>query len=248
MTDMAEARPRAAFRTSFYGVMGILILLTGLAGFAGTYFVPMAQGDFSHPNPVIHLHTAVAVMWLVIFIAQAHLVANRHVGLHRRLGMAGAGVAVLFVLTAIPTTYYMITTGLAGDDPARRFFAEVVSIAPITDLLFFVPLVAFAVARRKQPQVHKRMMLIATCFFVGPGTFRLVAAAFGSIEPPIGFIIDLTIAAFFLAGPVYDKLTMGRVHKTYWLVVPALLVVLVRMPFAAESGLWLPVVEAIARF
>lgn len=246
MTDALEARGGVAFRTSYYGMVGILILLLSLTGFASSYFVPLAAGDFSHANPVIHLHAVVATLWVLAFILQAHLVANGNSALHRRLGMVGIGIAVLFVLTAIPTTYYLITTGLASSDPERRFFAEVTSIAPITDLIFFVPLVAFAVMRRRQPQVHKRLMLMATCFFVGPGTFRLVNWIFGSIEPPISFIIDLTIAGFFIAGPVHDKLTTGRVHRVYWLVVPCVLVAVLRMPFAAESGLWLPVVKAIA--
>lgn len=246
MTDALTARGGAAFRTSFYGIMGIVILLFAFAGFASSYFMPIAAGSFSHPNPVIHLHAAMALLWLLIFITQAHLVANGNSALHRRIGMAGAVVGAAFVLTALPTIYYMITSGLASDDPFRRFNAEVVSIAAVSDLVFFVPLLAFAIMRRRRPEVHKRLMLLATCFFAGPGVFRLIFSIFGTVEPPIGPIVDIIIAGFFVAGPLHDRLTRGKIHKIYWLALPCVLLVLLRMLFAAESGLWAPVVRAIA--
>lgn len=63
---------------------------------------------------------------------------------------------------------------------------------------------------RRDPQTHKRLMLMATAgVLVGPGVSRL---PFASGRPPV---IGLIAVAFLLAGPAYDLATRRRVHRAY---------------------------------
>jgi hypothetical protein len=79
----------------------------------------------------------------------------------------------------------------------------------------FTILVAAGWYFRRNAQMHKRLMLMATASgLVGPGVSRLPLA---SGKPPV---IGLIVLAFLLAGPVYDLVTRQRMHQAYLWSVP----------------------------
>jgi len=249
MTD-TEQRAKPHFQTSFYGVVSLLIFVIVIGGFSTTYFIPIADGAFEHKNPYIHIHALIGTLWLLAYIVQTHLVAAGNRALHMKLGKAGALVALLFVVTGILTFVAMTKIGIASDNEFQRYSAEILGVAPVTDLTLFTLLVGTALARRKPPQVHKRLIYLASCLFVTPGMFRVMQWWVGDIPTPEngGLMIPLVFTAFIVAGPIYDKVTTGKVDRTYWWALPVWALVFFGVPISIATGFWAPVANWIAGF
>src|SRR5260221_9577395 len=88
------------FDNVFFSGMAFLILVTVFTGFARTYFL---AGVFRAPLPnlLIHIHGAVFSSWILLLITQTALVSAGRVDIHRRLGLAGFGLACLMVILGV---------------------------------------------------------------------------------------------------------------------------------------------------
>ena len=86
----------------FYTGMAIAVVITVFAGFARTYYL---RPYFGTPSltPLLQLHGIIFTSWLVLLLTQTSLVAANRTDIHRRLGMAGAVIAVLMVLVGSAT-------------------------------------------------------------------------------------------------------------------------------------------------
>jgi hypothetical protein len=129
------------------------------------------------------------------------LVAAGRTQVHRQLGAAGGVLAV-------------VMTGLAflvAIDGGRRGAAqpEVLSFLaiPLATVVVFPALVGAALYWRRQPDAHKRLMILATTELVAAGVGRI---AFIGAGGPWAFFAgtDLFVAALW----GYDVLTRGRLH------------------------------------
>jgi len=49
-------------------------------------------------NPLVTGHAIISLAWLLLFLTQATLIAKSRLNIHRRLGVFGAVLAVVFVV------------------------------------------------------------------------------------------------------------------------------------------------------
>jgi hypothetical protein len=101
---------------------------------------------------------------------------------------------------------------------------------PLGDMVLFAGFFGTAVAFRGKPEVHKRLVLLACIAVMFAGAFRL------------SYVLNrpLQIAVWYLplvAGMVYDRYKLGRVHPVYWIGAAIMAVALLRIPFG-ETALW----------
>ena len=115
-------------------------------------------------------HGIVFFMWLLLYLAQSLLIANRRVALHRRLGLTSVVLLALIIPLGFTTTTAMVRRGfdLSGDQHVNAHPVEGVSSdAPTASVFNFATLLTFAVLAvaaicyRGRPEVHKRLMLFA---------------------------------------------------------------------------------------
>ncbi len=222
----------------FYTGMAITAALVVFAGFAPTYYLKGAFGG--RPlSPLLHGHGLIFTSWILLFVLQTGLIAGRRTPLHRRLGVSGGALAVAMLVAGT----------MAAIDAARRGFTPpggppplTFLIIPLGDLVVFSALVAAALYRRRQPQTHKRLMLLATLALLTPAIARLPGIA--AIGPPAFWgLTDLFIVACF----VYDRVTIGRIHPAFkW----GGLFVLVMQPMRlilGGTGPWLAFAQWLTR-
>jgi hypothetical protein len=193
----------------FFGGMAIALTLTVFAGFSRTYYL----NDFANApfelSPLLHLHGAAFTAWMLLLVAQTTLIATRHVSVHRRLGVAGAGLAVLLVVLGSTAAVTRTADGSIADQgvPPLLFLA-----VPLFGMAVFAILMGAAVYLRHRGAAHKRLVILATLELVTAGVSRLpVVDAWG----PVGFfgVIDL----FVIAMVAYDLAALKRVHPaTLW--------------------------------
>jgi hypothetical protein len=202
--------PPPSERRFFTGI-AIAILVTVLVGFARSFYLRPLFPD--HPSPsesFFYVHGAVFTAWILLLLTQASLVAAGRTDLHRRVGAFGVALAILMVVLGAYAALVAATrpNGFVGVPiPPLQFL-----VVPLCDMVLFGTFVALAVAMRRDPQSHKRLMLLAT--------INLLTAAIarwpGVLQAgPLAFfgLTDL----FIVALAVWDFRTRGRLHPvTLW--------------------------------
>jgi hypothetical protein len=221
----------------FYFLMSLLIVIVVVFGFSHTVDRNLIHP--SMPRPVIlYIHAAVFTGWLAFFILQSALVRTRNVRVHRAVGWFGLVMGGLMPILGVATAISMSrfdTVQLHQTD------AELTLIIPLFDMLVFGSAFALAMYWRKQPELHRRLILIACC--------ALTAAAFGRfperILPPILFYcgVDLLI----LLGVARDLVVNGSVHRVYRYAIPAIVLGQIAVMYTVTHNLsaWLRIAHAI---
>ena len=235
----------------FYVLMAYACALIAFVGFAPTYWLPVASGSFTG-SPVIHLHGLLFSAWTLFFIAQTTLAATRHIDRHRALGLFGVALATAMLFAGIVAQIHSIRIGAAaGLELENRTF----SIVPITIIVFFACAVGAGIANVRRPDVHKRLMLVATISLLPPAIARLVALAAGlpigpGHPPPIVFSLVPSFASDLLLVPalLHDWRMRGRPHRVYLIAGAALLALqVIRVPLGSTPA-WHAVTDWLLAF
>jgi hypothetical protein len=196
----------------FYSGMAIAMALAVFVGFARTFYLrayfgthgTISGGPFT---PLVYIHAALFTTWVVLFLAQTSLVAAHRVAVHRRLGVAVAGLAGLMVVAG---TAIAIAQARRGGAPPGISPEQFLAI-PLGDMLGFATLVAIALWMRRNKEAHKRLMLLAYLAILAAAVARFPGVL------PLGpwAYYGLTFIPFLAAAIFYDRLTRGRVHPAY---------------------------------
>jgi hypothetical protein len=191
--------------------MAIAILAAVLVGFSRSTFLRPLFPDWPSPSETIfYVHGTLFAAWIALLVFQTSLVATGRTAVHRRVGPLGAVLAASMVVLGTvgaliaarrPTGFFQVPV------PPLQFLA-----VPLFDMVLFALFVSLAVARRRDAQTHKRLMLLATLNLV-----TAAVARWPGMLPlgPLGFfgITDL----FLVPLVVWDFRTRGRLHPaTLW--------------------------------
>ncbi len=236
-TPMA-ADARFAGERRFFAAMAIALLVVVFVGFARSFYLrPLFPEWHSPSEPIFYVHGAVFTAWIVLLVAQVSLVGAGRRDVHRRIGPYGAGLAVLMIV--LGTLAALIAarrpTGFIGVPvPPLRFLA-----IPLFGIAEFALFAALAIAKRRDAQAHKRLMLLATIVLTTAAIARWPVAGFYG---PLAFfgLTDLLLVPIV----VWDFATRGRPHPvTLW---GGLLIVVLEPIQLAISGTegW----QAVARW
>ena len=198
----------------FYFAMAVLIVLITVYGFHFTILENLVEAAVPRPL-IVWVHAAVFTAWLVLFFVQSGLVRIRRVGWHRTLGWLGlaigASMPFLGSATAIVMDRFRFQRLHANPTYEANFL-----ILQLNDMLLFTIFFALAALWRKKPQLHRRLMLIATCGLTSAAFGRFPSTAVSDVYFYV--LIDLLIAL----GVVRDLLVDRRIHPVYKYALPAL--------------------------
>ena len=226
----ASAMP-AARRNRFFATMALLLLAAVVAGFWNTFFHPPADAE---PLPgYLVLHGIAVSAWFALFAAQALLVAGGNVALHRKLGVLGLLLAVAVVATSLFTILQLPANWRRGgiDIDAQRGLVGLVVWGDLGALAAYVALLSRALLKRRQPDTHKRLMLLAMFSIMSPALIRVASLpVFAGIDAVLLTMLGLLALAAVLV--VHDIATLRRVHRETAWGVPFFLVVHLAPAFA----------------
>jgi hypothetical protein len=224
----------------FYFVMSLLIAAIVVYAFSHTVGDRLIHAVPRRPV-LLWVHGIVFSAWVAFYILQSALVRLRKVALHRTVGWIGAalGVAVILVGFRVPVVMAQFAiTYLHREAGAAHAFLAI----PFLDMVTFTTCFALAVLWRTKPELHRRLMLIATC--------ALTAAAFGRMGmirsiPPLGFYFG--VDALILLGAVRDLVVNRRIHTVYLTTVPLLVPAQAAAVYIAEhqSAFWLRIMDKL---
>lgn len=237
MTTVHQPSLRRQTHSHLYTWMACGALVAVFVGFAPTFYLRgyfVLRPDQPTLSPLLIVHGLVGTSWMALFLAQSLLVVRRRIDLHKRLGIATAIVAVFLVVVGVMTAIDALRrdVGPFGLDP-RVWFVSV----PLTGTIIFGVLVAVALIRRRRPETHRRLMLLATITLLNPALGRMVGRYL-----PIGLsgfllLIFLLTDLFVIIAAVHDLRTLRRVHPVYvWGGLAVLLVQPLMLVVGATTG------------
>ena len=228
----------------FYSGTALALALVVFVGFAQTFYLrsyfgaPVSITGMTTLSALTQAHGIIFTSWVLLFVVQTTLVASRNVALHRKLGLAGAGLAAAMVAVGLPTAFAAAARGGAPPDIPPLVFL----VVPVFDILLFAGFVTAAVMRRKEKEAHKRLMLLAYCAILPAAVGRVPGVALLGI--PGLFALSFLPAVL---GAVYDRWSRGRVTPIYWWGLGALyLSIPVRLAVSATPP-WMAFAEFVTR-
>ena len=244
---------RRPTRGRFYVGAAVLVILLNAAGF-GPSFIDRSN-RIGAPTWLVTAHGTVAGAWLLLFLAQAMLVATGRIKVHRRLGVAGAFIAFTVIAVGSLSVIDMARRGhdLSGDlgrvavapgspapaseEYAAQRFPELQAFAN------FGILAALGLWFRHRPEIHKRLMLLALLqLAVLTPLIHLSGHLIGhwpGLYTPLNIAIPIINISLLFAGAAHDKLSRGRIHPIFlWVPVLILVETLGLIAFVMPSAGW----------
>jgi hypothetical protein len=204
-------------------------------GFWPSYVAPGLEGTLDKTGTV-HLHVLVYIGWMILFTIQSTLPMVRRTRLHRKLGRYGIGYAgLVFVMGLVVSfeAFFRVVGDGALDIEGRRALLN-----PLNDMMVFPVLFGLAIGYRRNPEIHKRLMVLA-------GTMLLIAAVFrmtfldGNL-----LLVDLIWLSPIWLAIAHDAVFRRRLHPVYGFGLPLMALVparnlLVDAPFWRAFTEWL---------
>ncbi len=232
---IAHVTPERAERRFFFTmalVMGAIII----AGFALNF----AMGRSSVDVPLVyHIHGAVFVGWIAIYVAQNGLIAANNIALHRRLGV----IALLWVPLMVVLGFAIMIVSLRRTGGPFFFDQNEFLVSNTLMVMLFAVLVFAALRQRRYLGWHRRLMFTAMAILTGPGLGRLLPMP---LFMPHSWRIVIALTMIFpLIGMIADKRRHGRVHPAWFWGVGAVLAALIIGDLIAYSPVGVALTEAV---
>lgn len=206
----------------------ILVIVTALVGFWPTYFGPALKGKV-HVPPLIHVHAVVYVTWLALFFTQVMLAATNRIRLHMRLGRWVMAHGVVLVIAGLMAAVQGFGTRLATEEVFR---AQRWLFGGQRDLVLFVPFLIAGWIYRQKPEIHKRLMILATTILVLPAVGRM--SFLGSPLPLWKFMLVWPLPIYLLM--IHDFYAKRLIHPVYVIGVATMLTMRLILPFGSSHA------------
>ncbi len=181
---------------------------------------------------------------MILLVAQVLLVRLRRTSVHKTLGLIGFVLIPIMVISALLSERYSQQYYFDHHITDLPFF-----IIPITYMIAFGTLASFAMALRRDPSAHKRLIVLATSVIVGAAYTRWwghgLTKVFG--DGYFGLIINTYTPTnlFYALLITYDLITRRRLHPVTIAAVPLLVASQFVISFIYHSPDWLPIARAI---
>ena len=239
-TAAVAVRSRWTAEHRFHTAMGLAMLAVVYVGFARSFFLRPFFPEWPSPvEPVFYVHGIAFAGWCVLLVVQASLVGFGRTALHRRVGVLGGGLAGAMVALGIvgAITAAGREGGFLGVPvPPLQFL-----IVPLFDVALFATFVALAIRRRRDPQAHKRWMLLATLNLL-PAAFARWPVVFETGNPFVYFGLSWL---FVVALAAWDWRTRGRLHPvTLWGGAATIVSLPLRLALSGSAA-WLALAERL---
>jgi hypothetical protein len=223
-----------------------VFLATSWLAIAIGFWHPIEQRFFGSPDyaapPVLVLHVWTYFGWMMLLTIQAILIGQGQVGVHRKIGLAGAVLAVAVVGTGLGAEIFSQRFWARTDPGNVRFFTF-----PLYVLLAFAICAFLAIRARRNPPVHKRLILMATIAVMGGPYMRWWGATIdrftgaGPFNTWAHHYVGMDV--LLIAAALYDRATRGTVHPVYRAAIPLLLAGQVAANLIWHSDWWPPLVR-----
>ncbi|MEG3659376.1 hypothetical protein V5097_18330 [Arenibacter palladensis] len=190
----------------YFLIVSIVMLILSLVAFSDNLITDVSQKSNSDPKFIIHGLFCFA--WFIILVLQANFIKKRNYKAHIKLGMVGLIAAIGVFITTL-YIFIVIYNGWNNMSPEVR--------ANRLLMLGFAIFVTLAYLKRKKTAEHKRLIIVASFYMLGPILGRAMGHSILNSVLASDLSWDLTFlgfwTAFFISLFIYDWTVIKRVHK-----------------------------------
>lgn len=210
----ADISSERRFNRRLYLGASLVFLALVFWTFARTFYL---KPFFHTPrlSMLLYFHGSVMTGWVVLLVAQTSLVASRRIQWHRRLGVFGAGWALLVVLFGSITTLH----AAAREVRDHTTFADdqiVITSLDMLQMLFFASFVTIAIWQRRRLDYHKRLMLLTIACMLPDALARLpISFMTQASEIELNLRIMAGLDLFVLICVGIDTVRHHRLHPAF---------------------------------
>lgn len=237
-------------RWIYVGMAAMLIVIV-LIGFVPDSFEKLADVSSGKRPPLplaLHVHAVLMGAWLLLVLTQTALMATGRSQWHMQLGLIGlvlapAMVAAGFVLVPVNVAS-KLEFSLAASPEVRASLERSVrtsfniSLGQIRVGACFAVLVGLAIAMRKRdPDLHKRLMILATITPMGAAFSRIPGLPSTMPESPLSQMLWPLAAAIPMFA--WDLYRLRAVHRAYWWFAAVMLPTGVIVALLWDTPVWL---------
>lgn len=218
-----------AFLHGYFLVLSVILLVILAAAFTPSFYLRPLFDRPALPTDLV-VHGVVLSFWFLWLFLQTTLVAVGRRDVHRRVGVVGAGVAAAVVATGVAAVLGVVPRVIARGESIEENMELFAGVFWGNGgmLVAFTALVVAAVALRRRPDAHKRLMVLASIGITPPAIHRVGLLPFLQVFDSR----EVNAVAFTLAGLValllslvaYDVVSRRRLHPATAWGVPGYLV------------------------
>lgn len=197
--------------------------------------------------PIMHVHAVLMGSFLLLLLIQTVLTATGRQHYHKRLGLVAFALVPAIVVVGfllVPTTYHGLVGALRAAPPVAQ--ADIRQLIGIVDnimllqirvgLLFPIFIAIGLSARKSEPGLHKRLMLLAITPALVASFDRMTWLPTTLPQSPWG--ADLYILVAVLPLFAWDLFRTRKIHKAYIIWLAGLVLVSVPVYVLWNSTWW----------
>ncbi len=180
----------------------VWFIVVNLVGFGPSYYFRSSPTPL---KPYIIIHGISGSAWFILYLVQCILISGRKLKLHQLLGWLAILIAPVLTLSA----FYVQTfqSVLQDRPPAATFFS-------IQGAFYFLVAVILALVWRKKSFIHKRLILFASIWLMGPAVDRVQNVL--QLSSEIMYFTWFPLAAMVVFDLVYYR---GKKLLSLWLLL-----------------------------
>jgi hypothetical protein len=195
----------------FHAGMAWFFVIVAIAGFAPRSLA-IVSGMMPSPPLVVHLHAAVMASWVSLLAVQATLSLVGRIDLHRKSGAASLVVAPLVLIMLIAIT--IVRQNAAAGTPAGPIVNNILLVQIRAIVLFPIFFVWALRTRRTDPEMHRRMMLLATLMLLDAAIARMTWLPYNEF-PKHYLAVHLYLLLLLVPALLHDLIRRGRIHRAW---------------------------------
>jgi hypothetical protein len=248
--------PRERQGDGFFFWVSAALLAILVLGFTPTLYLRPAFDVEPIPG-YLYVHGIVLTAWFVWLMVQTSMVRIGRTATHRRLGVIGACIGAACVVAGPLATFGVASRvnalGVGWDAdmsaavPALGVegvsvieFVSVIFWGNLVAILVFAALLTTAVLERRNPDAHKRYMILASILLIGPAIARISRIpVLGGEDGPFPPLAQLTLITVVIA---HDVMTRRRLHRATLISIGAIMLSFVVVSLLARSQFGMDVV------
>lgn len=230
-----------------YVFMAGLFVVIALAGFIPTSARVLAAVEAGQRPPlplILHVHAVLMGSWLLLFLVQTTFMATGRPAHHKKLGILAVVLAPAMVLAmiGIVRSSWSFAVLLPPDqlipgESRRISFMSNILLEQLRMIFLFTVFVSWAfLCRKKDPESHKRMMVLATVIPL-PAAIDRIAWLPGTMAQGPEFMPLYTLI-LLLPVLIYDIARRRRVHRAYVIGIILILPFVIASYFLWGSPWW----------
>lgn len=235
-TPLPAAGPLTAFvdRWIYVFMAGLImaVVLTAFIPDAIGMVAGIKAGEVAPLTPILHVHAVLMGSWITLLLVQAWLMASGRRGWHMQLGLVAFGIAPAIVIAGmllVPSRIgqYVAMAAAASPQDAAELRAALVPnsinilLGQIRIGLAFPLLVGFALyLRTRDPETHKRLMVLATLSPLPAAIDRMWYLPSTLPGSPLSWeLCVLLLASPMLAWDLYHRRRLPRAYLIWFAVM-----------------------------